>query len=507
MLGAVYPRWGSLLCPPGTTTLYDGFIAGGSHDHYGGGANQLCMHGTPEYPTGYSDGNEDGNLLYGTEYEHTSNADISMNEDLDAACVMCQRGEAVQVYTQWGRTSCSSGHHTEYSGIAMGEYYTHTRRKTICVDPLREVHHASSYADNNNNRLYPTEMRAGASDESLYPEYRELACAVCSAREAVHVRWGSRTCTGGASYLTEGFIALSKHDHRGGGANALCMHGEPQYPEGYSDSDNNGNLLYGATYKQTNRPMDDVDGDAACVLCARSNVAQPYVAWGRRSCENDDTLEYVGVVMGGYRTGHPAEHICVHLDRAVQVDEIDDRYQAHLYTTETRGGFDPSIYPSMREVSCATCSPSLASGAVYTRWGSRTCPSSARMVYEGFMAGGGGGFNHVCLHSSPQHPEGYSDASEHGDALYGVQCARAGGEGLLNELACCKGILHLTICFARVCACACAHQMRTRARSTVMKAGTLHVRSASPPTAQSRCTRSGVARAARVAIAPSTRAW
>ena len=72
----MYTHWGSHDCWEGTL-LYDGFIAGGAHTQYGGGANYLCMHPLPQYPIGYDDGDQNGNRLYGSEYQGTSNAAIS----------------------------------------------------------------------------------------------------------------------------------------------------------------------------------------------------------------------------------------------------------------------------------------------------------------------------------------------------------------------------------------------------------------------------------------------
>ena len=92
----------------------------------------------------------------------------------------------------------------------------------------------------------------------------------------------------------------------------------------------------------------------------------------------------------------------------------DSQSSAHLYMTETRYGLPPQ-YPPNREVACATCSPPLGSGAVYTRWGARDCPSNSTLLYEGVMAGGGGGYNFVCLHSDPQQPAAYDAAKSDRD--------------------------------------------------------------------------------------------
>ena len=85
--GSVFPRWGSRDCPAGSTLLYEGFMASSRHDHNGGGYNFLCMHNTPQYPAGHNNGDQNGNLLYGTEYQNTGA--IDQHHDKDAACSMC----------------------------------------------------------------------------------------------------------------------------------------------------------------------------------------------------------------------------------------------------------------------------------------------------------------------------------------------------------------------------------------------------------------------------------
>lgn len=136
LVKSVFTRWGSLECPLGADVVYRGQIAGSYYSHKGGGANYLCLHSDPETPKEHSAGEELGNLLYGGEYRHGVK-----NNDQDAACVVCQRSGAVQTYVQWGRQTCTNGHHTEYAGDIMGNYYSHGYQKStdICVDYAHAV--------------------------------------------------------------------------------------------------------------------------------------------------------------------------------------------------------------------------------------------------------------------------------------------------------------------------------------------------------------------------------
>merc|ERR1712159_195850 len=113
-MSQVYTRWGHRSCPSGTTKLYEGWIGGAHYGHNGSGHNCLCMHPQPQWAPGTHGGNQNGALIYGTEYENTGAVD--KNHDKDAACSVCQRTNTASVYVQWGRISCTHGHRREYWG-------------------------------------------------------------------------------------------------------------------------------------------------------------------------------------------------------------------------------------------------------------------------------------------------------------------------------------------------------------------------------------------------------
>jgi hypothetical protein len=64
-------------------------------------------------------------------------------------------------------------------------------------------------------------------------------------------------------------------------------------------------------------------------------------------------------------------------------------------------------------------------GAVYTRWGSTSCPSGSTLLYTGFMAGAhyqhGSGSNYLCMHPDPEAPSGANQALQDGSLVYGVE--------------------------------------------------------------------------------------
>ena len=94
-MNPVYTRWGKRTCPSGVTKLYEGFIASDYYTHPGSGYNYLCMHPQPQFPPGVSNGNQDGALLYGVEYQNTGAVDKNHNKDL---AVSCANTRALLVY-------------------------------------------------------------------------------------------------------------------------------------------------------------------------------------------------------------------------------------------------------------------------------------------------------------------------------------------------------------------------------------------------------------------------
>ncbi len=67
----------------------------------------------------------------------------------------------------------------------------------------------------------------------------------------VYTRWGRTTCpdTQGTELLYEGIAGGSHYDHKGGGANYLCLPEEPEYSDYEPGAYNNANYLYGAEYE------------------------------------------------------------------------------------------------------------------------------------------------------------------------------------------------------------------------------------------------------------------
>merc|ERR1712048_271907 len=427
---AMFTRWGSRSCPPGTTKMYDGFMAGASHTHHGSGANYLCMHPEPEWPEGVNTGSQNGALLYGVEYENTGAVD--KNHDQDAACVVCEHDIASTVYVQWGRKFCSGGHETVYNGVVMAGHYGHKKTLFICMDWERGPHKRSSKSNQNGGLIYTSEVENGNAGKA-YGHDVEVSCAVCAPRPkntAVYTRWGGSKCPSGTRQIYKGWVGGAHNGHHGSGANYMCMHPEPQKPDGASTGNHNGALIYGTEYENTGAVDKNHDKDAGCVVCEKVGVGSVYVQWGRMQCSNSHKTEYKGLIMASRYTNQKSEFICVDLERAFHSENNNGNQNgALLYTTEMEGGSsDEGMYPHNVEVSCAVCS---SPSPVYVRWGSKACPSSAIKLYDSFMASSyythqGSGYNDLCMHPQGQKPAGASNGDQNGALLYGVEYENTG---------------------------------------------------------------------------------
>jgi len=460
---AVYTRWGSKTCPMGSKLIYSGFMSTSLYSHTGSGYNMLCMHPSPQMPSGYDAANNDGALLYGVEYENTGA--IDRHHDYDAACAVCQWGAGGSVYVEWGnaesrdnpstpKTCGNPAHEMIYTGLIMSEKYDHRKGEFICVDLERDYVGEADQSDDNHNGglLYTTEMEQGAADEHSYPHDREVGCTVCGipgksvnadgrvtvtpeSETAVFTVWGKKQCPGegvSSEQLYTGFVAGSHYNHGGSGANQICMTtSNPNAPSGFSDGNQNGALLYGAEYQNTGAIDANHDGDAACVVCRYLTPHRDvYVQWGRSSsCSNSHAAVYNGYSMGEKFTHHRSTRVCVHTAREMHArSSWSDHNGALLYTTELE--MSVSGVAVNTEVGCSSCA-GAGGKSVYTRWGSRSCPVGSFVLYEGTMMANhyshrGGGANTICMHPQMQNPAGASTGNQDGDLLYKMEYENTG---------------------------------------------------------------------------------
>jgi len=179
-----YIRWGRTVCPGSASVVYTGYAAGG-HYTYGGNSNTVCLTDTPIFNDAYvNDGNQDGALLYGTEYQTSVMGIAQFNSlhDHEAPCVTCLQQASTSLMIP-GTRNCPAGWNREYEGFLMGQNYKQSSSDLVCVDmapeTIRDIN--SSPANNNGNLWYPTEAQCnGTLPCPPYVHNRELSCVVCT---------------------------------------------------------------------------------------------------------------------------------------------------------------------------------------------------------------------------------------------------------------------------------------------------------------------------------------
>ena len=184
--GVTFTRWGRGDCPTGTTLVYSGFAAGGAHDHGGSGANTLCLTSAPTW-LNFSDVNQNGALVYGTEYETAgyglaSATPFNTLNDANAPCAVCLDTSADIELMIPGTAACPSGWNQRVRGYLMATFYTQGDSEFVCVDENATSSGAGGTGNENGNLWYPAEAECGSlpCGAGRYVQDRELTCSVCT---------------------------------------------------------------------------------------------------------------------------------------------------------------------------------------------------------------------------------------------------------------------------------------------------------------------------------------
>lgn len=178
--GALFTRWGRSVCPTGTSVVYTGYAASSRYTHGGAGANTLCMASVPTWDA-YNDGNQNGALLYGMEFETGGQAvpGFPNVHDYDGVCAVCLAPAADLGFMYPGSQVCPSGWTTQYAGYIMATHYTQTKSEFVCVD--RQPEAAFTAGSTDGALWYFTEMECDSPMRCPpYVHDREVTCSICT---------------------------------------------------------------------------------------------------------------------------------------------------------------------------------------------------------------------------------------------------------------------------------------------------------------------------------------
>jgi len=181
--GVAYTRWGKATCPDitGTQLVYAGRASGSHYNHKGGGANYICLTGTPNYLAPPSGSQGAQALLYGAEYETAGGAlgPLSAVHDHNVPCAVCYASTRGTSITIPGQTTCPASWTREYYGYLMAQHYGFHRSMHECVDANPDSVTGSS-ANIDGALFYHVRAECTGIACPPYQSRREVTCAVCT---------------------------------------------------------------------------------------------------------------------------------------------------------------------------------------------------------------------------------------------------------------------------------------------------------------------------------------
>ena len=180
----------------------------------------------------------------------------------------------------------------------------------------------------------------------------------------VYTRWGRTTCpsTSGTQLLYAGRAAGSWFDQKGGGANYLCLPGQPQYSTYTAGTHYGRAYLYGAEYQTAgsydNGPFNSVSNhNVPCAVCYTPTRGTVVMIPAHMTCPSSWTREYYGYLMANHHIYHRTLYEC--MDRSPQSvpGSLSDTNGALFYHTEVRCNHGVSCppYNAQKEVTCVVC--------------------------------------------------------------------------------------------------------------------------------------------------------
>ena len=177
----------------------------------------------------------------------------------------------------------------------------------------------------------------------------------------VYTRWGRTTCpdTSGTELVYAGRAGGSWWNHKGGGANYLCLPESPDYFS-FTPGRQGRSPIYGAEYQTggSNRgPLESVnDHNVPCVVCHTSGRDTALMLPAKTQCPPSWTLEYNGYLMAERYLNNRATFECVDKDPECIPGSAGSVDGVLFYHTEaTCTGLPCPPYDSSKELTCAVC--------------------------------------------------------------------------------------------------------------------------------------------------------
>lgn len=178
-------------------------------------------------------------------------------------------------------------------------------------------------------------------------------------RGVVYTRWGKMTCPTGAKLIYEGIAGAGWYNHKGDGANYLCMVKDPTYLS--TANPHAPSLLYGAEYETVNRVFSGTtqNFNVPCAVCQAPRISKLMVP-GKTACPDKWTREYYGYLMASHHNHYQTiNYECVDASPDVIPGSQGNTDGALFYFVNTVCGRGLPCagdkYITNRAVTCAMC--------------------------------------------------------------------------------------------------------------------------------------------------------
>ena len=127
------------------------------------------------------------------------------------------------------------------------------------------------------------------------------------------MRWGHNACPSvpGTKILYTGRMSGAFFNHKGGGANFLCLPNDPQYSNLNTNRPPYYSTIYGTEYQYPNAGSHN--HNVPCAVCHATTRTAKLMIPAKTSCPPNWTREYYGYLQseGNYGDRQRTEYVCV----------------------------------------------------------------------------------------------------------------------------------------------------------------------------------------------------
>ncbi len=175
---------------------------------------------------------------------------------------------------------------------------------------------------------------------------------------ATYTRWGNSTCAdiNGTEEVYSGITAGSSYEHKGNGANYLCLVTDPEYNLQYSASGPRyKSYIYGTEYEFP--IVGTHDHNVPCAVCHVTTRSAVLMIPGKTTCPPNWTREYCGYLMSSSFSHHRSMYECVDKGMESLPGSSSSTNGALFYHVEAvcSVGIPCPPYDNVQEMNCVVC--------------------------------------------------------------------------------------------------------------------------------------------------------